>query len=89
MMHIHAIQHAHDEVWYLLCPHCLRAVPAQSQERYCANDGNKLLEQCPACSERIRSPFARHCTSCGMAFTQPKSNSNCKAQIGRSVYESL
>ena len=53
---------------YHLCPRCLRAVPAQSGEHYCINDGERLLERCPNCGKAITSPFARHCANCGHAY---------------------
>lgn len=54
---------------YRLCPRCLRAVPVQSAERYCVNDGTPLLKSCPACGAPITSPYARHCAGCGAALT--------------------
>lgn len=53
---------------YRLCPQCNRAVPAQSGEQYCVNDGVKLLEVCPACGLGIISPYARFCRGCGLAY---------------------
>ena len=53
---------------YRLCPVCFRAVPVQSQERYCINDGTLLLEACPACQRPITSPYARFCGECGSEF---------------------
>jgi hypothetical protein len=53
---------------YRLCPKCNRAVPAQSGERFCVNDGVKLLEVCPACGVAITSPYARFCRGCGLAY---------------------
>jgi len=55
-------------VSYRLCPRCFRAVPLESQELYCPNDGEKLLERCPHCAARIKSPYARFCVSCGQAL---------------------
>lgn len=52
-------------VSYRLCPQCGRAVPQQSGERYCANDGHLLLDACPQCEEPIASPYTRFCTCCG------------------------
>ncbi|WP_170928565.1 zinc ribbon domain-containing protein [Deinococcus hopiensis] len=56
---------------YRLCPRCLRAVPTISGERYCVNDGTRLLESCPQCTAPITSPYARFCTRCGAALTWP------------------
>lgn len=55
-------------VAYRLCPRCLRAVPVQSGERYCVNDGTRLLEHCPACGAGITSPYSRYCAGCGQAL---------------------
>ncbi|WP_337868624.1 zinc ribbon domain-containing protein [Meiothermus sp.] len=54
---------------YRICPHCNRAVPASSQEYYCLNDGERLLEACPRCKARFTSPYARFCGTCGLDFT--------------------
>lgn len=53
---------------YRLCPHCFRAVPAASGERYCANDGTQLLDACPHCGAPITSPYAQHCVRCGHGY---------------------
>ena len=55
-------------LFYRLCPRCNRAVPSQSQERYCINDGEAMLSQCPKCKTRIKNPYARFCAACGLAF---------------------
>lgn len=52
-------------VHYRLCPRCARAVPTTSGERYCANDGTRLLNACPECHAPITSPYARYCVRCG------------------------
>jgi hypothetical protein len=56
------------ELFFRLCPKCHRAVPGHSEERYCINDGELLLEHCPVCKTRIRSPFAKFCGHCGQPF---------------------
>ena len=56
---------------YRLCPRCARAVPHTSGERYCANDGTRLLEVCPHCGSPITSPYARFCVRCGTDLTSP------------------
>ena len=56
----------HADVSYRLCPRCGRAVPAASSERYCINDGARLLDACPTCQAPIVSPYARHCGQCGV-----------------------
>jgi hypothetical protein len=57
-----------EETTYRLCPKCFRAVPARSGERYCANDGERLLEHCPVCETAITSPYAQFCVGCGFEF---------------------
>jgi endogenous inhibitor of DNA gyrase (YacG/DUF329 family) len=69
------IESSHGEppnVIFRLCPKCFRAVPASSGERYCLNDGQRLLEACPQCGTRITSPYARHCGHCGTRFQNVK-----------------
>jgi hypothetical protein len=56
---------------YHLCPECFRATPAQAKERYCPNDGSRLLEACPQCSASISSPHAQFCSQCGYHFAAP------------------
>lgn len=55
---------------YRLCPKCARAVPATSSERFCINDGTRLLEACPHCGAAISSPYAHFCGACGLELTQ-------------------
>lgn len=55
---------------YALCPRCFRAVPEAAGERYCPNDGVRLLTRCPACGAVIRSPYARFCVRCGRGFEE-------------------
>jgi endogenous inhibitor of DNA gyrase (YacG/DUF329 family) len=57
-----------SELFFRICPKCQRAVPGQSEERYCINDGALLLERCPKCQARIQSPYARFCARCGHSF---------------------
>lgn len=57
-------------VFYRVCPRCFRAVPLTSDERYCTNDGERMLEACPRCGARIVSPYARFCGRCGLEFTK-------------------
>jgi endogenous inhibitor of DNA gyrase (YacG/DUF329 family) len=57
-----------SELFFRICPKCQRAVPGQSEERYCVNDGELLLERCPKCQARIQSPYARFCAHCGHSF---------------------
>ncbi len=52
-------------VAYRLCPRCQRAIPTSSPERFCVNDGTRLLDACPECHAPIGSPYARFCASCG------------------------
>ncbi len=57
-------------ITYRLCPRCARAVPASSKERYCINDGEKLLEECPSCQAAITSPYTRFCAGCGLELNK-------------------
>lgn len=57
-----------SDATYRLCPRCLRAVPSESEEHYCPNDGTKMISGCPSCHAPIRSPYARYCTKCGLEF---------------------
>jgi len=55
-------------VSYRLCPRCFRAVRLESEEFYCPNDGERLLERCPHCAASILSPYAHYCVRCGTPF---------------------
>ena len=55
-----------ESLRYRLCPRCARAVSAQTEERFCINDGTWLLEHCPLCGAAITSPYARFCGVCGL-----------------------
>jgi Double zinc ribbon len=57
-------------IQYRICPQCFRAVPKQSGELFCANDGTRLLEKCVRCNAKITSPFARFCVNCGLEFSK-------------------
>ena len=57
-----------DQVRFRLCPVCARAVPSASEERFCINDGARMLEECPRCHAGIHSPYTRHCSNCGLDF---------------------
>ncbi|MBO1437030.1 zinc ribbon domain-containing protein [Meiothermus sp. CFH 77666] len=57
-------------LFYHICPRCSRAVPAHSQEHYCLNDGERLLEACPRCGARFTSPYARFCGVCGLELSK-------------------
>jgi hypothetical protein len=57
------------QLFFYLCPRCYRAVPGNTNEHYCTNDGTKMLEHCPACKTRITSPYARYCACCGLEFS--------------------
>ncbi|MBB5295063.1 double zinc ribbon domain-containing protein [Deinococcus metallilatus] len=60
-----------NPVSYHLCPRCGRAVPAQTQEVFCVNDGTRLLTACPGCAQPIRSPYSQFCPRCGQAYAAP------------------
>lgn len=53
------------EIAFRVCPRCVRAVPLRSEEHFCANDGTRLIDRCPACAAPITSPYARFCVRCG------------------------
>jgi predicted RNA-binding Zn-ribbon protein involved in translation (DUF1610 family) len=57
-----------SQVHYHLCPRCGRATPATAKERFCPNDGTKLLTSCPRCEAKITSPYSRYCSQCGHDF---------------------
>lgn len=59
-----------ETLLFRLCPRCGRAVPIRSDERYCANDGARLLEACRGCGTRFTSPYARFCAGCGRALVR-------------------
>ena len=52
-------------ITYLLCPKCQRTVPAAANERFCPNDGSRMLSACLHCGTTITSPYSRFCTCCG------------------------
>ncbi|WP_276959338.1 double zinc ribbon domain-containing protein [Allomeiothermus silvanus] len=58
-------------IFYRICPRCARAVPASTDERYCTNDGERLLEACPRCQAKFTSPYARFCGICGLELAMP------------------
>lgn len=53
---------------FRLCLVCSRAVPVDSKELYCINDGSRLLDVCPRCEARITSPYAQFCPACGQEY---------------------
>lgn len=55
---------------FRICPKCFRAVPARAEERFCANDGTRLLERCVRCDSQINSPFSKFCVTCGLDFSK-------------------
>ena len=55
-------------VSYHVCPQCARALPAQSGEQFCPNDGTALLKCCPDCTAPILSPYAQFCTRCARPY---------------------
>ena len=54
-----------ETLTYLLCPKCQRKLPVASKERYCPNDGSRMLRACPQCNASITSPYSSYCTKCG------------------------
>ena len=63
-------------VAYKLCPRCFRAVPLESEEIYCPNDGEKLLGKCGVCGTHITNPYAHYCVKCGISFTADRTCSS-------------
>lgn len=63
-------------LFFLICPRCVRAVPGDSGEGYCINDGERLLERCPGCLVRISNPYGRHCAACGFEFSSASEMKN-------------
>jgi hypothetical protein len=57
---------------FKLCPRCGRAIPANSGEKHCINDGEPLLDACPDCATPIMHPYAKHCSNCGCEFAKAK-----------------
>ncbi|MEY4531211.1 MAG: hypothetical protein RLZZ156_1932 [Deinococcota bacterium] len=57
-----------ERIAYRICVMCARAVPLGSNEKFCSNDGTKMLEACPSCKSPITSPYARFCSDCGTEF---------------------
>ncbi len=53
---------------FRICLVCGRSVPLASGEKYCINDGQRLLEKCPKCQAKITSPYARFCPQCAYEF---------------------
>jgi predicted amidophosphoribosyltransferase len=50
---------------YKLCPSCRNFVVFSEDQVFCIVCGEKLLEECPTCSEPILYPTARFCQVCG------------------------
>ena len=67
---------------YRICPRCARAISVSTRERFCPNDGERLLERCPACNTRFHNPFARHCAGCGRAFSNVQGKKEACALAG-------
>jgi hypothetical protein len=57
-----------DHATYRICPRCGRAVATCTQERFCSNDGERLLESCAECHAEISSPYAQFCAVCGRPY---------------------
>ena len=53
---------------YRICLRCGRAVATSTQERFCMNDGERLLEHCAGCQAKISSPYAQFCAVCGRSY---------------------
>jgi hypothetical protein len=56
------------ETHYRLCPKCHRSVPTTTEERFCANDGVRMLDSCPRCQTAIRIPETHFCANCGLEY---------------------
>ena len=66
-------------VAYHLCPRCGRATPAEAGERFCPNDGQRMLNACPSCGAPIGTPFGRYCGACGAQLMRSRAASEAHA----------
>jgi hypothetical protein len=71
-----ALDASSHSLGFKLCPRCGRAIPANSGEKHCINDGELLFNACPACETPIMHPYAKHCSSCGHEFALVKRKQN-------------
>jgi predicted amidophosphoribosyltransferase len=70
---------------FRLCLECFRAVPVDSKEVYCINDGTKMIEACPRCGTHITSPYAHFCPTCGLEYRSHSSALNSMGTLPVSV----
>ena len=68
---------------YRLCPTCDRSVNLESDERFCVQDGTKMLESCPRCDAPIRVEGAKFCGACGSKYETVASNTPNQPGIAR------
>ena len=55
---------------YKLCPACGNFAEFSQDQVFCILCGQRLLEECPTCSEPIVYPTARFCQVCGTALVK-------------------
>jgi len=57
-----------EEDYYKLCLKCGNFSHINENQIYCAVCGEKLIEACPKCGEKIKNPTAKFCVWCGNKF---------------------
>lgn len=51
--------------FYKLCTKCGNFSHINENQIFCSICGEKLIEACPNCGEKIKNPTARFCPGCG------------------------
>lgn len=51
--------------YYKQCPGCSNFSHIDENQIFCAVCGEKLIEACPECGEKIKNPTAKYCVKCG------------------------
>jgi hypothetical protein len=64
------------ETRYRICPACERSASAESDERFCVNDGTKMLEACSHCQALIKVAGAKFCAACGLPYKTASATPN-------------
>jgi hypothetical protein len=64
------------ETRYRICPTCERSASFESDERFCVNDGTKMLEECPRCQAQIKVAGAKFCAACGFQYKAAPKTAN-------------